>query len=1022
MKVVKRDGSLEKLDISKIRKQTEEACRGLNGVTSEELELELSQIMKDGIKSEDIQKALIQIAMNKTDIDKPNWSFVAARLALFDLYHKIKHKYNKAVSGNVYELVTLRDYIKYTKDLEKTKYSDKEFEEMGYDLGKLQDEVLKNYKNDYNFTIYGLNLLVGRYLIKDENNEPIELPQHMFMHIAMMLAAPEKEEERTKWAIKFYNVLTNLEAMMATPTLSNLRKKFSNCFSCYVGVSDDSLESIMDAFKEQSIISKWGGGLGWDYSLIRSLGGPIQNIKGLAKGKVPWLKITNDLMIAVDQLGARPGSLNAYVAAWDKDVFDFLDVKKSGGEERRTCEDLFISLIADDVFMKQNEIDGEWWLFDPYDVPELNNTWGEEFEKAYWNYVEKAKNDPDSFANQPIETTARTIMRSVVKYMNDVGMPFMFFKDNVNKAHKHPEEGLIRTSNLCVAPETKILTDKGYKAISKLAGTKQKVWNGEEWSKVEVVKTGEMQKLIKVRTTAGDIECTEYHKFYVAIGSKNNKMIEKRAWELLPGEKLIKFELPVVEKGKKKLKLAYENGFFAGNGYNTYEARDAIVLRKSKSYLQGEFRKVYSMTGDDNRRVLWFRPDTFKKKDFVPLYDYRLKDRLEWLAGFIDACGAPYMRKNNQTIFLGSLDKELLVKVSMLLQTLGVSSRISELKGYKNKKSNGYYRLLISTNGVQKLSKLGIDLKTIVLFEPKDLRDVVQHIKVIEVVNENRYDDTYCFTEPKRHMGMFNGMLTGQCMEIAQPTTPDETAICNLASLNLSKVNTKEKIERVVPLVVRMLDNVNDATDYTLDKHEKHQKRTRAIGLGIMGEAEFVATNHIRFGSDAHKEIIDEVYSNIYSTAEKASIELGKEKGEWKEGKGRNAYIGAIAPTSSISHISGTTASHEPVFKKMWYEEGIFGNIPVVAPKLDVHNYTFYVSAYDIDQKDMLDLTAIRQKYVDQSISHNLYYVPEEITAKTIFENILYAWKKGVKTLYYTRTKSRELEKESDRIHCFGCE
>ena len=1021
MKVIKRDGSLEELDISKIRKQTEEACTELKGVTSEELELELSKIMKDGIKSEDIQNALIQIAMNKTAIDKPNWSFVAARLALFDLYHKIKHKYNKAVSGNVYEIVDLRDCLKYTKELDKTKYSDKEFGEMGFDLDKLQNEILKHYKNDYNFTIYGLNLLVGRYLIKDENNEAIELPQHMFMHIAMMLAVPEKKEERTEWAIKFYNVLTNLEAMMATPTLSNLRKKFSNCFSCYVGVTDDNLESIMDGFKEQAIISKWGGGLGWDYSLVRSLGGPIQNIKGLAKGKVPWLKIDNDLMIGVDQLGARPGSLNAYVSSWDKDVLDFLDVKKSGGEERRTCEDLFITLVADDVFMKQNEIDGEWWLFDPYDVPKLNNTWGKEFADAYWAYVEKAKNEPDSFANPPIQTTAREIMRTVVKYMNDVGMPFMFFKDNVNKAHKHPEEGLIRTSNLCVVPETKILTKKGYKAISKLSGTKQEIWNGEEWSEVDIVKTADNQKILNIKTSIGDIECTEYHKFYIA-GSKKGTMIEKRAWELLPGEKIIKFDLPVIKKGKKKLKLAYENGFFAGNGYSAYENRDAIVLKKSKSYLQGEFRKVHRMDGDDNKRVLWFRPGTFKEKDFVPLFGYKLETRIEWLSGFIDACGVPYMRNNNQTIFLNSVNREQLKQVSLLLQTLGVSVRISTLKGYQNKRHNGYHRLLISTNGIQKLVKLGLDLKTIKIFKPKNLKGIIQHVTVLEVVNENRYSDTYCFTEPKRHMGMFNGILTGQCMEIAQPTTSEKTAICNLASLNLSKVNTEEKIEEVVPLVVRMLDNVNDVTDYISPKHEKQQKRTRAIGLGIMGEAELVATNSITFGSNKHKEVIDVLYNNIYTTAEKASKELADEKGSWKRGESRNAYIGAIAPTSSISHICATTASHEPVFKKIWYEEGIFGNVPVVAPKLDVNTFPFYVSAYDVDQKDMLELTAIRQKYVDQSVSHNLYYVPEEITAKTIFENILYAWKKGVKTLYYTRTKSRELEKESDGIHCFGCE
>lgn len=710
MRVVKRDGSVEKLDLSKIRKQINPACEGLKGVTPEELELDLAATMKDGIKTEEIQKTLIEIAMNKTSIDRPNWNYVAARLAMFDLYHKIKHKYNKAVSGNVYQLIDLKTYLDFTKNMDKTKFSSKDYEKMGYDLDVLQKNILENCKNDMNFTIYGVELLIGRYLLKDSLNEPVELPQHLFMHVAMMLAMPEKKEERTKWAIEFYKMMTNFDAMVATPTLGNLRKKFSNCFSCYVGVTHDSLEGIMDAYKEQAIISKWGGGLGWDYSLVRSLGGIIQGIRGLAKGKVPWLKIENDLMIAVDQLGARPGSLNAYCATWDKDVFDFLDVKKSGGEERRTCEDLFISLIADDVFMRQCEIDGEYWLFDPYDVPELNHTWGERFAEYYWKYVEKAKTEPESFTNPPVKIKARDIMRAAVRYMNDVGMPFWFFKDNVNRVNNNPEEGIIRTSNLC--------------------------------------------------------------------------------------------------------------------------------------------------------------------------------------------------------------------------------------------------------------------------------------------------------------------------MEIAQPTSPKETAICNLGSINLSKfVDSYDTLEHTVKTLVRALDNVNDITDYLMLKHEDHQKRTRAIGVGVMGEAELVARKGIMYGSEEHKELVDEIYKKIYQTAIKASRELAKEKGEWKKGKGvRNAYIGAIAPTSSISHICGTTASHEPAFKRFWYEDGIFGKIPVVAPNLNTDTYMYYVNAYEVPQRDMLELTSIRQQYVDQSISHNLYYIPEYITGRTIFEDILYAWKNGIKTIYYTRTKSQELQKESDGIHCYGCE
>jgi len=706
MQVVKRDGQREKLDLSKIRKQTFPACEGLDGVSPEDLEFSLSKVIKDGVKSSEIQKALINAASDNVDVDKPNWNFVAARLSLYDLYHIVKHKHNKAVSGNVYGLVSLEDYLRYVYDLGLTKYSAQDFIGMGFDLEAINKEIVAD--RDKQFTYMGVELLRGRYLLRDKNKENVELPQHMFIHIAMILAVPE-EEDRTEWAIKFYHVLSKFEAMVATPTLTNLRKKFSNCFSCYVGSTADNLESIFDSYKEQALISKWGGGLGWDWSRVRSLNGPIQNTKELAKGKIPWLKMENDLAIAVDQLGQRPGAINTYVSDWDKDVFDFLDLKKSGGEERRTAEDLFITISITDVFMNRVMNDEEFTLFDPYDVPELNEMYGNEFKERYEYYERGFKDGSIEFWNTPRTIKAKNLMKHILKYMFDVGLPFLFFKDNVNEAHRHPEEGIIRTSNLC--------------------------------------------------------------------------------------------------------------------------------------------------------------------------------------------------------------------------------------------------------------------------------------------------------------------------MEINQPTDEDRTAICNLASVNLSKVHTVEKIVEVVPIVVRMLDNVNDVTDYILYKHEKHQKTTRAIGLGIMGEAQLVAEKGIMYGGVKHKKLIDKLYKNIYTIAENSSELIGKEKGVWKEGKTkRNAYLSAIAPTSSIALLTATSPSHEPVFKKFWLEDGMFGKVPIVAPNLNPNNYSYYVNAYDINQIDMLELTSIRQKYVDQSISHNLYFKPEETTAKTILEAIIYAWMNNVKTIYYTRTKSKEVEKESDRIRCHGCE
>ena len=178
------------------------------------------------------------------------------------------------------------------------------------------------------------------------------------------------------------------------------------------------------------------------------------------------------------------------------------------------------------------------------------------------------------------------------------------------------------------------------------------------------------------------------------------------------------------------------------------------------------------------------------------------------------------------------------------------------------------------------------------------------------------------------------------------------------------------------------------------------------------------------YGSDEHKVFIDELYFNINKAAYQATTYLATEKSPWKEGKThRNAYVLAIAPTSSIALIAGTTASHEPVFAKKWEEESMLGVSTVTAPDINADNYEYYVSAYDVDQLKMLELTSIRQKYVDQSISHNMYFRPETTTGADIYKAIMHAWKLKIKTLYYLRSKSQKVKQsQSDNVACSGCE
>ena len=807
--VIKRNGRREHLDISKIRKYTQAACEGLEGVDYSELELDAKLQFRDGISTAEIQDTLIKTAVDKIDIDRPNWNFVAARLFLYDLYHKVTGftGYNN-----------LNDYFDKGEKSGRVLPGLKE----KYDLNELNNYI--DPKRDLQFTYLGIKTLYDRYLIKDKENNPIELPQQLFMGVAMFLAQNETnpesipEDERNNidlndpksirgyWAKKFYDVISKFEVMVATPTLSNARTTRHQLSSCYVGSMNDNIEGIFDDYKEMALLSKFGGGIGWDVSKIRALGSFIDNHKNAAGGVIPWLKITNDIAIAVDQLGTRKGAIAVYLEPWHMDILDFLDLKKNSGEERRRAHDLFPALWINDLFMKRVANNELWTLFDPYDVKDLTDVYAEEFEKKYIEY----END-ESIPKRRIK--AKELWKKILLEYYETGNPFLCFKDNANRRNQNDHSGIIRSSNLC----TEIF-----------------------------------------QNTAPN---------------------------------------------HYKIKVTFED--------------------ESVEYFEEE---------DD-------------------------------------------------------------VKVS--------------------------------------------------------LGDVEVKIKAKKITSVHS--------------------INGKKVYISEKVPFDgKTAVCNLASVNLSKVNTPEKIAEVIPVAIRMLDNVIDLNFYPVRKTKDTNLKNRAIGLGAMGEAQLLAEKQIFWGSDEHLKLIDEIFEGISYEAINASCDLAKEKGiypefegsRWSKGilpidtaneeakkliqrdlfsamsydweklrkkvkKGiRNGYLMAIAPTSSISILTGTTQTIEPVYKRKWFEENLSGLIPVVVPNLSAETYMFYTPAYELDQISLVKAAAIRQKWVDQGQSLNIFITTDKASGRYLNEIYTLGWKLGLKSFYYLRSQSPEVKEEvMDRsVECFGCQ
>jgi len=701
MYVVKRDGSSQKLNISQIRKQTIPACTGLRNVSYEELELRSQLLFYDGIETSEIQETLIKTALNLVDVDKPDWIYVAARLKLYDLYHNIKRNYNREGSGDVYKKITLKDYINFNKHLLSDwtdKYSEEEIEYLNSKIVGERDNL---------FTYLAVDSLINRSLLKDKG-KVLELPQHMYMAISMFLMQDEDRDKRIQLVEDLYEAASRLWIVFSTPILSNGRKKDGGTISCLLASLPDNLEGIFEGFKEIALGSKIGSGWGIDIARIRALNSWIRNYPRVAGGKVPWMKILNDISIAVDQLGSRPGAFCVFDVIWDCDIYDFLDTRRLSGEDRRICRDLFLGVVVDDVFMEREGNNEEYTLFDPYDVPELTELYGEEFKKKYEEYEREFEKNPSRFNPNTRKIKARDLMKKLVAMYNDEGMPFWLFKDNANRQHEHPELGIIRSSNLC--------------------------------------------------------------------------------------------------------------------------------------------------------------------------------------------------------------------------------------------------------------------------------------------------------------------------QEVLQPTDENHTAVCNLSSINIAKLDEYD-LEKVISLTLRYLDNSIDLTVYPSEKSEKTQKERRSTGIGFVGEAEYIANKQIMYASEEHMEWIESFYSKAREYVDKANRNLAEERGSCPAVKGvRCAYTMAIAPNSNSGIIACTTNNVEPVYDKVWIEENLLGAFKVTAPNINPDNFYYYVNPYEIEQTKLIDCTAIRQKYIDMGISHNLYFDPTKITGKTIRDTIRHAWKKGLKTLYYLRSKPpRNDEIREEEIACIGC-
>lgn len=404
----------------------------------------LEHIIRDGMTIDEIRKSLIQVSLELTTDMEPKWQYAAARMYIYELYDEIRNKRGLNENDDLYG-----KYYEFIEELtEKGLYGEYILKNYSKeDILELEGEIKP--ERDFLFNYSGINLLASRYLVQDYNRKPIELPQQMFMGIAMHLAIPEAEEKRVYWAKRFYDVLSSLKATMATPTMSNARKPFYQLSSCFIDTVEDSLEGIYKSLDNFAEVSKFGGGMGIYMGKVRALDSPIRGFKGASGGIIPWVKLFNDTAVAVDQLGVRNGSVAIWLDAWHKDIPEFLQIRTNNGDDRKKAHDVFPGLCYPDLFWRlaENNIDANWYMMCPHEIKllkgySLEDFYGEEWEEKYYECVNDERIEKRIMS-------VKDIVRLIIKSAAETGAPFAFFRDTVNKMNPNKHKGMIYSSNLC---------------------------------------------------------------------------------------------------------------------------------------------------------------------------------------------------------------------------------------------------------------------------------------------------------------------------------------------------------------------------------------------------------------------------------------------------------------------------------------------------------------------------------------------------------------------------------------------
>jgi ribonucleoside-diphosphate reductase alpha subunit len=430
MFVTKRNGKHEKVHFDKITSRISKLIYGLDETVDPPMITQkiISRIYS-GIKTTELDELSSQVCMGLI-IDHPDFGILGSRLIISNHQKNTQASFlnvistlmgNRDVNGNLAPLISTSVF-----DI-----AQKFWHEI---------ESMIDYERDYLVDYFGFKTLERSYLLKVHDGKEktiVERPQHLFMRVAIGIHGDDLVNVK-----KTYDNMSLKQYTHATPTLFNAASSYPAMSSCFLLGTEDSIEGIFQTITDCANISKWSGGIGIHISNIRSKGSYIRKTGGTSEGIMPMLKVYNDTARMVNQSGKRNGSFAIYLEPHHADIFTFLDAKKNSGSDEIRARDLFYALFISDLFMETVEANGEWYLMDPNQSQGLTDVYGDAYKQLYNSYVAEGK-----FVRK---IKARELWEQIIASQIEHGLPYMAYKDHVNRKSNQKNLGTIKSLNLCI--------------------------------------------------------------------------------------------------------------------------------------------------------------------------------------------------------------------------------------------------------------------------------------------------------------------------------------------------------------------------------------------------------------------------------------------------------------------------------------------------------------------------------------------------------------------------------------------